>query len=81
MFRNIYLFKTRLPGLLPKKVWMPVCVACVAIDSASSMKSFSFLISREVNCVEEFVERFLPFDVSIHRLHWLVDFYLMLEHL
>jgi hypothetical protein len=35
----------------------------------------------EVPHVEEFVEHFLLFDASVHRLHWLVDFYLMLEHL
>ncbi len=46
MFRNMCLLKTRLPGLLPKVVWMPVCMACVAIDSASSMKSFALVTSR-----------------------------------
>ncbi len=31
--------------------------------------------------MEEFVERFLLFDASAHRLHLLVDFYLIIEHL
>ncbi len=46
MFRNTSLLKTRLPGLLPKVVWMPVRMACVAINSASSMKSFALVTSR-----------------------------------
>jgi hypothetical protein len=35
----------------------------------------------EVRRVEEFVEHFLQSDASVHRLHWLVDFYLMSERL
>jgi hypothetical protein len=81
MFRNMSLLKTRLPGLLSKVVWMPVCMACVAIDSVSSMKSFALERLVEVPRVGEFVERFLLFDASVHRLHWLVDFYSMMEHL
>jgi hypothetical protein len=34
----------------------------------------------EVHCLEDFLENFLQSDASIHRMHWLVDFYLMLEH-
>ena len=45
MFRNTSLLKTRLPGLLPKVVWMLVRMACVAIDSASSMKAFALVTS------------------------------------
>ncbi len=45
MFRNMSQLKIRLPGLLPKVVWMPVLMACVAIDSASSMKSFALVTS------------------------------------
>ncbi len=45
MFRNMSLLKTRLPGLLPKVVWMPVCIAFVTIDSASSMMSFALVRS------------------------------------
>ncbi len=45
MFRNMSLLKIRLPGLLPKVVWILVLMACVAINSASSMKSFAFLMS------------------------------------
>jgi hypothetical protein len=43
VFRNMSLLKTRLPGLLPKVVWMSVFMACVAIDSASSMKYFALI--------------------------------------
>jgi hypothetical protein len=45
MLRNMSLLKTRLPGLLPKVVWMLICIGCVAIDSASSMKSFALVTS------------------------------------
>ncbi len=45
MVRNMSLLKTKLPGLLPKVVWMPVCMTCVAINSASSMKSFALVTS------------------------------------
>jgi hypothetical protein len=46
MFKNMSLLKTRLPGLLPKVVWTPVRIVCVAIDSASSMQSFALVTSR-----------------------------------
>ena len=47
MFGNMSLLKMRLPGpgLLPKVVWMLVRMACVANDSASSMKSFALVTS------------------------------------
>ena len=81
MFRNMSLLKMRLPGLLPKVVWMPVCMGCVAMDSASSMKSFALVTSRGGSPCRRVHRTFLPFDASIHRLQWLVDFYLMLGHL
>ncbi len=43
--RNMSLLKMRLPGLLPKVVWMLVRIVCVAIDSTSSMKSFALVTS------------------------------------
>ncbi len=81
MLRNMPLLKTRLSGLIPKIVWMPVRMACVAINSILSMKSFALVTSHGGSPCRRVVERFPLFDASAHRLHWLVDFYLMLEHL
>ena len=41
MFRNMSLLKTKEPGLLPRVVWIPALIACVAMDSASSTNSFA----------------------------------------
>jgi hypothetical protein len=45
MFRNMSLLKMRLPRLLSKVVSMPVHMVCVAINSASSIKSFALVTS------------------------------------
>jgi hypothetical protein len=41
----MYPLKTRLPGLLPKVVWMLERIACVALDNALSMKSSALVMS------------------------------------
>ena len=46
MFKNMSLLNTKFPGLLPKVVCTPVRMACMAIDSASSMKSFALVTSQ-----------------------------------
>ncbi len=45
MFKNISLLNTKLPGLLPNVVCTPVRMACMAVYSASSMKSFALVTS------------------------------------
>ncbi len=45
MLRNMSFFKTRLPGKIPRVVWMLVCMACVPIDSASLIKSYALVMS------------------------------------
>ena len=44
MFKNMSLLNTRLPGLLPRVVWIPALMACIAIDSASSTYGYAFTI-------------------------------------
>ncbi len=45
MLRNMSLLKIRLPGLLPKVVWMLERIAYVAIDNALFIKSFTLVTS------------------------------------
>ncbi len=44
MLRNMSLLKTRLPGLLPNMECTPACMACTAIDYASSTYCAAFSI-------------------------------------
>jgi hypothetical protein len=46
MFKNISLLNTKLPGLLPNVVCTPMCMACMAVDSASLIKSFALMTSQ-----------------------------------
>ena len=41
MFKNMSLLKTRFPGLLPNVVCIPILIACMAMDNASSTNSFA----------------------------------------
>ncbi len=44
MLRNMLLLKTRLPGLLPSVECIPALIACMAMYSALSKKSFASAI-------------------------------------
>ena len=39
MLRNMYLLKTRVPGLLPNVECVPACIVCIVIANALTMKS------------------------------------------
>ncbi len=41
MFKNISQAKARAPGVLPKVVVTVVCMACIAVASASSIMSLA----------------------------------------
>jgi hypothetical protein len=43
-FKNISQAKARAPGVLPKVVAMVVCMACIAVASASSIMSLAGVI-------------------------------------
>ena len=43
-FVDLSLLNTKEPGLLPRVVWIPALIACVAMDSASSTNSFAVVM-------------------------------------
>ncbi len=63
------LLNIKLPGLLPRVVWTPVHIACMAIDNASSMKSLADVIPQVVHRAVVYVVHFLLSDASVCRLH------------
>jgi hypothetical protein len=69
MFKNIFLLNTKFPGLLPYVVCRSVRMACMAIDSASSMQYLALVRLEEVHHAVSFVKCCPLFDASVHILH------------
>jgi hypothetical protein len=81
MSKNMSLLNTRLPGLLPRVVWTPALMVCIAIDSALSHIVLHLQYFAKGCHVVMFLERFLLFDAFFHTQHWIVDFFQQYVHI
>ena len=66
VLRNMFLLKTKEPGLLPSVVCIPALIACMAMDSASSKILLQWQYFVVVHYVLEFLGHHPMFGAFFH---------------